>query len=290
MENEPGPPRADTAITRQGLEQVIRRAVELSLAEQDAGDQVSEDELVKIAEELGLSARHARQALYERSPEEQTEPRFLDRHFGVVNVVTMRSIGCDVQIAQGRLEDYLVTGEYLQIRRRQGVNAYFEPAEDAFSSIARAFSRPSGRFHIARVQRAYLSVRPLEAGWCHVRLEMSYPEKRRDHVIYAAVFGSMAGLFTGGITAVGIAIAVGNNAVGVPLAVAGGLASAAGVFTGVWVLFRNAYRKWLGRSRDEADAVLDRLEQGEDLRPPASPWLRRLQQRLRGFGSRPISG
>jgi hypothetical protein len=290
MVDEPGPARDETAITRRGLEQVIRRAVELSLAEQDAGDQVSEDELVKIAQELGLSPRHARQALYERSPNDESEPTFLDRHFGAINVVAMRSIACDVNIAQGRLEDYLVTREYLQIRRRQGVNAYFEPAEDAFSSIARAFSRPSGRFHIARAQRAYLSVRPLEPGHCHVRLEMSYHDRRKSQVIAAVVAGSLTGLFTGALTAAGILVAAGNNAISVPAAVIGGLASTSGVFTGMWVLIRNEYRKWIGRSRDEADAVLDRLEQGEDLRPPASPWLRRLQQRLRGFGSRPISG
>jgi hypothetical protein len=288
--NEPNPPSPHQAITRRSLEQVIRRAVELSLDEQDAGEQVSEDELIKIAQELGLSPRHVRQALYEHAPDEEAEPGFLDRVFGISNVVVMRPVPCDTQLAHGRLEDYLVTREYMQIRRRQGANAYFEPAEDAFSSIARAFSRPSGRFHIARAQRAYLTVRPLEPGWSHVRLEMAYLERRKSQVVAAGVVGGFSGLITGGLTAAGIMAAMGDGALAAPAAVAAALASSAGVFTGAWVLIRNSYRKWLVRSRDEAEAVLDRLEHGDDLRPPASPWLRRLQQRLRGFGSRPASG
>jgi hypothetical protein len=51
-----------------------------------------------------------------------------------------------------------------------------------------------------------------------------------------------------------------------------------------WSAAKAQFRKFMTRSREEADALLDRLEQGEELRPPASPWLRRLQQRLR-FGS-----
>ncbi len=283
-------PGNEGSISRQGLEVVIRRAVELSLAEQDAGDNVSEAELIKIAEELGLSARHVRLALYERPPGEQPEPTFLDRHFGIPTVVAARAVPCEVQIAHGRLEDYLVTREYLQIRRRQGSNAYFEPADDAFSSIARAFSRPSGRFHIARAQRAYLTVRPLESGWSHIRLEMSYPEQRKSQVIGASVLGALLGGLTGTLVAGGVLATIGNNPVGASLAVIAGLASAGGLFTAIWVAMRNSFHKWLSRSRDEADAVLDRLEHGDDLSPPASPWLRRLQQRLRGFGSRPASG
>ena len=105
-----------------------------------------------------------------------------------------------------------------------------------------------------------------------------------------ACFGSMAAGVAGSLVAAGALVAIGNNTLGATVAATGGLAIAAATFTGVWAAFRNSYRRWLGRSRDEAEAVLDRLEHGEDLNPPASPWMRRLQQRLRGFGSWPTSG
>jgi hypothetical protein len=283
--SNPTPPDGlEPTVSRQGIEGVIRRAVELSLRDQDSGDEVSETELIKIAEELGLSPRHVRQALYER-PVENVEPSFLDRYFGSTNVVAVRSIACDAPIAHARLEDYLVTREYLQIRRRQGANVVYEPADDAFSSLARVFT--SGRTHLSRAQRAYLSVRPLETGWCHIRLEMSYPDQRKSNVIGASVVGTMLAGGTGALVATGILFSIADPTLATPLAALGGLASAVGTFSAIWVAFRNGYRRWLGQSHEEADAVLDRLQHGDDLRPPASPWLRRLQQRLRGFGVRP---
>jgi hypothetical protein len=284
--NTPTPSESDeSTVSRRGIEVVIRRAIELSLKEQDSREEVSEAELIKIAEELGLSPRHVRQALYERPPEEELEPGFLDRYFGSTSVVAARAVACDAPTALGRLEDYLVTREYLQIHRRQGPSAVFEPADDAFSSLARAFT--SGRSHLSRAQRANLTVRPLEPGWCHVRLELSYPDKRRSNVIGAGITSTMFGGITGGLVAVGMLFTIGGSALATPVAFAGGLASAVGTFTAIWVAFRNGYKRWLARSHDEADAVLDRLQHGDDLRPPASPWLRRLQQRLRGFGVRP---
>jgi hypothetical protein len=278
-------PGSSTSLTRHGLEEVIRRAVELSLDASDASEQISEDELMRIAEELGLSARHVRQALYERPIEVQQET-FLDRHFGPASVTAVRPVACEQRIAHGRLEDYLVTREYLQIRRRQGPNAFFEPADDAFSSIARAFSRPAGRFHLARAQRAYLSIRPLEPGWCHVRLEMSYATRRKEQAALGGGLGGFVGLLVGSLTAAGIAIGMDPGVLGGAAAAVGGVVAGGGVFTAIWTGTRSGYRKWLERSRDEAEALLDRLEHHEQLQPPSSPWMRRLQQRLRNFGRR----
>lgn len=269
------------ALTRRTLEAVIARAVELSSTEADAHYELSEEELVRIAGELGLSPRHVRQALYER-PVDEAPPTFLDRNFSAANVVVVRPVPCEQRVALARLEDYLVTREYLQIRRRQQVNVLFEPAEDAFSSIARAFSRPRGRFHLARTERAYLSVRSLEPGWCHVRLELAYPEQRKRTVFGALAVGGAVGLAVGPVTGYQIAVLLDAlGPFGTALGVAAGAATAGGAISLTWALFKAQFRKWLKRSSDEAEALLDRLEHGEELRPPASPWLRRLQQRLR---------
>ncbi len=273
-----------SALNRHALEHVIARAVELSFEEADASEEVSEDELIRIAGELGLSARHVRQALYERPPEAKPEG-FLDRNFATDSVSVVRSVPHEQPMTLSRLEDYLVTREYLQLRRRQGANAYFEPADDAFSSIARAFSRPSRRFHLARAQRAYLTVRPLESGWSHVRLEVCYPDQRKRTVGTALTLGTIAGGALGPLAGFEVAqLAHSLGPIGTVLGVITGVAAASGTISLAWAAAKAQYRKFLNRSREEADALLDRLEQGEELRPPASPWLRRLQQRLR-FGS-----
>lgn len=276
-------PENQPSLTRRGIEVVIGRAVELSLNEKDADEQVSEEELIRIAEELGLSPRHVRQALYEQ-PVEEAEG-FLDRNFGRANITVTRAIACDPGVAHGRLEDYLVTREYLQLRRRQGPNAYFEPADDAFSSIARTFSRPSSRYHLARAQKAYLTVRPLEPGWCHVRLELSFPDKRKGEVQTAVFLAGSLGMvtaFIGGAVGVGVGSLVGDVGVVIGGAV-GGVAGFGAGATAILAGMRAAFQRWRGKTREEADALLDRLEHGETLQPPASPWMRRLQQKLRTF-------
>jgi hypothetical protein len=83
-----------TAIARRDLETVIRRAVDLSLAERDEEERLSEDEVVRVATELGLPARLARQALYER-PALATTPSRFDRWFGDAILSSTRAVPLD---------------------------------------------------------------------------------------------------------------------------------------------------------------------------------------------------
>ena len=52
-------------ISRRDLPAVVKRAAELAAVEGDAEEAISEEEVVRIAAELGLSERHVRQALFE---------------------------------------------------------------------------------------------------------------------------------------------------------------------------------------------------------------------------------
>lgn len=270
------------SLTRRNMEAVIRRAVELSLEESDSSDNISEDEVIRIAGELGISPRHVKQAMFENRGEEREES-YLDRWMGPDSVTATRVVPCPERTAHGRLEDHLVTREYLQIRRKQGNHAYFEPADDAFSSIARTFSRPSSKFHLARAHKAFLTIRAVDEQSCHVRLELNYADRRKSQADGAIYGGGMAAILIGGLAG----IATGNLMGGPDIiqAIGGmtaGVVAGGGVFAGIWAAVRNEYRKWINRTQDEADSLLDRLEHGDSLRPPASPWLRRLQQKLRG--------
>ena len=280
-------PAESKTLSRRNLEVVIRRAVELSSEESDSSDNVSEEELIRIAGELGISSRHVKQALFE-APREQAELTYLDRWFGPETVVVSRMVPCPQKIAHGRLEDYLVTHEYLQVRRRQGNHAYFEPADDPFSSIARSFNRPASRYHLARAQRAYLTIRTVDEQSCHVRLELSYAEKRKSQGNGAIIGGVVSGTLVGGVVGIATGIMVGGP--GMVEVIAGslaGIAAGGGTFAGIIAGFRSSYRKWVERTQVEADALLDRLEQSDTLQPPNSPWMRRLQQKLRGYGFPP---
>lgn len=265
-------------ITRRDLPAVVKRAAELAAIEGDAEEQLPEEEVIRIAAELGLSERHVRQALLEGARDEG-EPSFLDRQLGVPRIMATRAVPMTPAQARSALEDYLVTREYLQIVRRQPVTTTFEPADDAVSKVARSFSR-SRKHCLAAAQAVELTVRELEPGWAHARVKAVYPDARRLHV-----GGAAAGtLFLGGsaATVTGITVSVlTTGAIGDPASMALGATAALGVFAGVaaafWKIARNNFRHWRERTINEANGMLDRLEKGDELRPPPAPWLRKLQ-------------
>lgn len=265
-------------ITRRNLPAVVRRAAELAASEGEPEETISEDEVVRIAAELGLSERHVRQAMLEGVQEEQ-EPTFLDRQFGATRIMATRAVPMPPEQARRAMEDYLITREYLQVVRRQSAGVSFEPADDVVSKVARGFSR-SKKHCLAAADGVELVVRELEPGWSHVRLRAVYPDARKVHIGGAAAGGIFLGAPTG--VAVGVSVAVITNGVlGDPVAIAlgvsTGLTAFGGVVAGFWQIARQNFRNWRSRTVNEANGVLDRLEKGDELRPPPSPWLRKLQ-------------
>lgn len=277
-------------ISRSDLQLVIRRAVELYTAETDAAEQLSESEVLRIADELGLPGRHVRQALYEL-PRGGSEPAgWLDRWYGAPTVVGTRVTPGEPDQVVDRLEDYLVTREFLQILRRQGGRAAFSPADDAISNVARAVRRPQRQWQIARSRRVLVEARPLPEQESHVRLELDMAPQRRKALTSGIVGGAVVGL----PLAVGAAFPAGGlffEIAGDAAATAAALAAGAGTFSasvaGGVAVARARFRTRMDNARLEIAGLLDRLEVGGRLDPPPAPWLRGLRSRIAGtFGSR----
>lgn len=268
----------DGGISRNDLPAVVKRAAELAAIEGDAEELLPEEEVVRIAAELGLSERHVRQAMMEGVLEEE-EPSFLDRHMGITRIMATRAVPGSPDQARAALEDYLMTREYLQVVRRQSVSTTFEPADDVVSKVARGFSR-SKKHCLAAADAVEVTVRELQPGWSHVRVKAVYPDARKLHI-----GGATAGiLFLGGPVAAASGTIVGALASGPlahPVSIALGATVGLGVFAGAaatfWNIARSNFRKWRERTANEAAGVLDRLEKGDELRPPPAPWLRKLQ-------------
>jgi len=267
------------AISRARLEAVIRRAAELYAAEADADDGVSEAELLRIAEELGLPSRLVRQALYETT-EAPSEPTLVDRLSAPATLSVSRVVPNEAALTFARLEEYLVTREYFQITRRQPGRAWFIPADDFVSGIVRAISRPSNRNALAHARGVALSVHPLEEGRSHVRIDMNYAHTRKGYLVTGGVVGGLpAGLMVGGLLAgVADALAGGIGPAAIISTIGAGMAASASV--GITIAAAQ-FRKFRNRAAAEAEHLLDRVETGERLDPPPPPWRRRLQQHLK---------
>lgn len=270
-------------ISRGELQLVIRRAAELFTAQADADERLSEAEVLRIADELGLPGRHVRQALYELPRVPGEESGWLDRWVGPGAVVGTRVAPGPPDAVVDRLEDYLVTRELLQVLRRQGGKAVFTPADDPISSVTRAVRRPQRQWQIARSRRVLVEARPMPDQESHVRIELDVEPQRRKAVRSGVVGGALVGL----PLAAGAFFPVGHMAFAVAgdvAAYAAGLTAGAGVFSasvvGGAAVARARFRARVDNARLEIAGLLDRLEGGRKLDPPAAPWLRSLRSRI----------
>jgi hypothetical protein len=273
--------KSDKSITRRDLPAVVKRAAELAFVADDVDEQLPEEEVIRIAAELGLAERHVRQALYE-GVKDEPEPGLLDRQFGTPRIMAARAVPLPPDRARRALEDYLVTHEYLQIVRRQADSTTFEPAVDPMSKFARAFQR-SSRHQLASASGIEICIRSLETGWSHARIRALYEDDRQSKVVRGSITGVLLGLPAGAFTA----MLIGNVTAGLLIPEAGvaagavaGIAAFSSIVMTSLASARKQWRRWRERTQDQAEAVLDRLEKGDDLRPPPSPWLRKLQMKF----------
>ncbi|MFW6206004.1 MAG: hypothetical protein ACOC5I_02075, partial [Gemmatimonadota bacterium] len=254
---------------------------ELYTAEADADEQLSEAEVLRIADELGLPGRHVRQALYEL-PRGRPAGR-LDRWFGPPTVAGTRVVPGEPSKVVDRLEDYLVTREFLQVLRRQGNKVALSPAEDAISNVARAVRRPQRQWQIARARSVLVEARPIPESESHVRLELNVEHRRRHAVVGGLVGGALIGvpLAAGAFFPVEHLV---TGMAGDTAAYLAGMTAAAGTFAASvgagFGVARRRFRARLEDARFEVAALLDRLEGGRTLDPPPAPWLRSLRSRI----------
>ncbi len=286
MAEDPSPSDLTTearGISREELQLVIRRAAELYTAETDSDERLSESEVLRIADELGLPGRHVRQALYELPRTGSEVGGWVDRWYGPPTVVGTRVTPGEPDGVVDRLEDYLITREFLQILRRQGGRASFSPADDAISNVARAVRRPQRQWQIARSRRVLVEARPLPGAESHVRLELDIEPQRRKALTSGIVGGALLGL----PLAAGAFFPVGHiffDIAGDTAAYAAGLVAGAGALgasvAGGMAVARSRFRTRVDSARMEIAALLDRLEGGGRLDPPPAPWLRGLRSRI----------
>lgn len=242
---------AGELITREALDRIIQRAAELQTGERDIGDGLTEAEVVKLGNDVGIPARYLQQALLEeRTRTAVTEARgALAWLFGPGQIWAERVVpGSRAEVEQS-LTRWMEDEELLQIKRRFADGMSWEPRAGAFASIQRVFSSGGRIYALARAEEIHAQVRQLEPGFCHVRLGAAVANLRRRRMAGGSAISGTGVLMTGAMMVIGAfgVVALAPLAVLVPVGVA----------------FARAHEREVGRVQVGLEQVLDRLERSE---------------------------
>src|ERR1019366_7765597 len=167
------PASSGSSLTRSALERVLGRAAELqaSVGDEDAGA-LSEEQLIELGKDVGLSAEHLRQAL----AEERSRP-LLPRQAGWLGAITGVSAVTAARTVSGTSASVLVTldawmqgGETLRVKRRFTDQLVWESRSDVFATIRRALRIGGRGYDLPPAHEVSAIVGPVGADRVHVRI------------------------------------------------------------------------------------------------------------------------
>ena len=265
------------SLTRRQFDAVIRRAAELATSDSESAEgALTEDELFRIASEVGLSERHVRAALSDvRSGAGQGG--LLDRIFGPPHVRAARVVPRGPDQLSDSIDDFLAGTQLLQRVRRTPTMLQYRPAVDWASQLARAASFSSRKYYIASARSVEVHLQPLENGRTSVELLVD-PGTRGDDAAGALFGGGFAGLAGGGLLGWGLA-----SVAPLALGIAAGAVVGAGIFGGVTYAVGLAHKRKVAEVQNEVEGVLDALESGGSLEPPPPSWRRWVKRYFHGM-------
>jgi hypothetical protein len=265
------------SLTRSEFDEVIRRAAEIAASEPEGpGTGLTEQDLFRIAQEVGLPERHVRTALSQVRSSPPTGKGPVSAFYGPNFVVASRIVPGKRDELAPRIDEFMVAGQLLQAVRKGVSVLQYRPAVDWASQIARAASSTSRKYYVASAKRVEVRFEDVEEERTLVELEVE-PGTRDDYM----AGGIIGGL--GGGTGAGVGVALAVAAAGpAALGVAAGIAVGSAVLGGICWVSGYYHKKRLLEVRAEMEGILDRLEQGESLQPPPSSWRRWVRRHFHG--------
>lgn len=243
-------------LDRAALERVLARAAELQgqSVHTDATGALSDDQIVELGKEVGLSPDAIRQAIAEERANVTIAPsRGPAGWFGPETFASARVVPGTPESTLIAIDAMLRGDLPFNVRRRFPERVHWEPRRTFFDAIRSQFSRGIEGADLRLAQEVATSVMRVDASRTRVRVDAVLSDARRQAV--------MASLYTVLATAAvgAVLVFIGFN----PFFVVPPLALGAG---GIVATIRRGYRRTVTRVVTAIEQVLDRLEFG-----PAKP-------------------
>ncbi|MDQ2891295.1 MAG: hypothetical protein M3R65_12195 [Gemmatimonadota bacterium] len=262
----PVTPLADTeqrGLDRRAVERVLARAAELQGiggGESDA-DAITEQRLLDIAKEAGLTITSVRQAIAEERTrvgnETDDDTRWLVRVAGATTVTASRTIMGEPEAMIAYLDSYMQRDECMRVQRRFADRVTWEPRDDWVAAIKRGLRTGGRSYQLSRAGQIAATVVPVDDTRSLVRLDADLGPSRTRVVRAGGAVGA-TGLLAGGTVLTGAVVAHVALAVALGVAVFPIGTAAAGAY---FMLRR--HHGFAERMSLALEQVLDRLEYGE---------------------------
>lgn len=240
------------SLDRAALERVLARAAELQSRDTgEAGGALSDEQILELGKEVGLTPEAIRQAIAEERgkvvlPDERG---MLGSWFGAATISATRVVPGTVAGVLEAIDTSMRTGLPFEISRRFPERVQWTPKRGFLEQMRSQLARSAEGADLRLADEVAASVVAVDAQSVHVRLDATLADSRRQAATYSltGAAGSAFLAFMVAITGAGIPFAV-------PVFAAG---SAAGAYYA-----RDRYRRTGVRVGVALEQMLDRLEFG----------------------------
>jgi len=256
---------ARQSLDRRALDRILKRAGELQVSAADPAEEMTEEQLIALGQEVGITPQHLRQAIAEERtrPALPEEPGFVDQWIGPRTVSARRVIRGTRDQLLARLDEYMRREECLQVKRRLVDRVVWEPRRDFLGNIRRGLNLGGRSYALSRTHDVAATAVPIDSANTLVQIDADLRPARA-----ARVRGGSAVATTGtvaGASMVGIGLALGLAIPLLPLVAIAAVPVAAGA--GIGVKIARGFRDTAERVQLSLEQALDTIEHGAPPRP-----------------------
>jgi hypothetical protein len=255
---------ADAAqLDRGALERVLTRAAELQAHSVEPSEGMTEQELVDLGREVGISADYVRRALAEERtridvPAGEAGSALVNGWFGPSHVSVSRVVRGSPTGLLAALDEWMQRQESMMPRRRMSDRLTWEPRRDFLGNLQRGFNFRGKTYDLVAASEIAATAAAVDSSSSLVRLDADLWSARRRSTIGSGVVAG-AGVASGsGIVALASLFPEGSLLLG-------GLVG--GVWAGIGGLIATtvarSQRRKVSRVHAALEQILDRLERDE---------------------------
>jgi hypothetical protein len=248
-------PRPSPRIDRGALDRVLARAAELQgkSADSDPSEDFTEEQLIDLGKEVGLTPQNIRQALAEertRSVLPDEERGVMARVFGVAHVGAARTVEGKPADVLRAIDAWMQRQELMIVKRHHADRIVWEPRRDFFVGLKRALRAGGRDYALSRAFEVAATAISVDDSRTHVALDADFRTQRTQAV------GPIGGGTVFGAAATAALLAM---HVFPPLAIVPVIAAPIFAVAGA----RSAHNRILARAQLALEQLLDRLERGD---------------------------